>query len=312
MGFNVNNMVKPQTKELNKNALIFAKETSPTKRPYLEDEKLNFSKTDILYLLKNMNKIYKLPYTLLKTVKLIQKDRLFIKTKISLEDYIQLQILAEKMGVDDFGFFEIKAENIFKDCGVPHKYALVFSIGMDKKAFSTAPSIECQLEVAKVYYDTGDIANKMAEFLQSKGFGASPNHSMGGQLDYSMAVEWAGFGITGRHSMAITPKNGPCHRVSVVYTSIDNLDDFISNSNEDMQWVKSFCQKCGKCIRKCPTNAILQEPILIDGYNPTRINYESCADEFTNYGCGICIKECPFSSGNYEKIKEAYEKSNRQ
>ncbi|MDH8679342.1 4Fe-4S binding protein [Fusibacter bizertensis] len=84
------------------------------------------------------------------------------------------------------------------------------------------------------------------------------------------------------------------------------MNDFISNPIEDMQWVKSFCQKCGKCIRKCPTNAILQEPVMIDGHNPTRINYESCAEGFTKYGCGICIKECPFSLGNYEK-KEAYQ-----
>jgi hypothetical protein len=46
---------------------------------------------DIITLIKNLKKIYNLPYTLYKTV------------------------------------------NLIKNCGVPYKYALVFSTAMDKK-----------------------------------------------------------------------------------------------------------------------------------------------------------------------------------
>lgn len=77
-----------------------------------------------------------------------------------------------------------------------------------------------------------------------------------------------------------------------------------------MIWIKEFCQKCGKCERKCPTQAILDVPVILDGYNPTRINYEKCSNGFANYGCGICIKECPFSLGSYEKIKDAFKRAN--
>ncbi|MDH8679344.1 hypothetical protein QE109_14395 [Fusibacter bizertensis] len=65
MGFSLNNAVKPQTKELNMNVLIFAKDTYPTKRPHVEGEKPDFSKADILYLLKNIGKIYKLPFAMI-------------------------------------------------------------------------------------------------------------------------------------------------------------------------------------------------------------------------------------------------------
>ncbi|MDF2523014.1 MAG: 4Fe-4S protein [Clostridiales bacterium] len=310
MGFSLNSAVKPQTNELNRKALIHSKDTSPVKRRYVEGEKPSFNKRDITYLLKNIRKIYKLPFSMNKTVRLIKNDRFAINTRITREIFEELDRLIQDLGVDDYGFFEIEPENIFKDCGVPHKFALVFSSGMDMKAFKTAPGIECQLEVAKVYYKTGNIANRVAEFLQGKGFGASPNHSMGGQLDYSMAAEWAGIAVAGRHSMAITKKNGPCNRIAVVYTNIENLSDFIIRKNDDMLWIKDFCLKCGKCQRKCPTEAILNEPVVLDGFNPTRIDYQKCSEGFIHYGCGICIKECPFSKGNYERIMESYKKTN--
>ena len=312
MGFSLNNAVKPQTTELNKRAKIYSNDFSPTKRLYVEGEKERFSKNDIMILLRNIKKIYKTPFSMMKTVKLIKADQPGNSKGISQEIVDELKELMDSLGVDDYGFFEVTPERLFKGCGTPHKYALVFSSGMDIEKFREAPSMFCQLEVARVYSQTGDVANKVATYLQSKGFGASPNHSMGGQLDYSMAAEWAGIAITGRHSMAITKKNGPCHRISVVYTDIVNLSEYISHNNDDMHWINDFCKKCGKCIRTCPTSAILQEPIVLDGTNPTRIDYDKCCNGFVNYGCGICIKECPFSSGNYEKLEKAFYKMNQK
>ena len=304
MGMSLNKVVKPQSNELNKRAVLSSGGKSPIKRLYVEGAKPDFSKQDVAYLLKNIKKIYKLPHSLYKTVDLIKKDTTFVNNQIIKESFNQLETLLMSLGVDDYGFFEVTPDKIFKGYSVPHKYALVFSSGMDKSDFDTAPSIRCQLEVARVYYDTGNIANQVAAFLQSSGFGASPNHSMGGQLDYSMAAEWAGIAVTGRHSMAITKKNGPCHRISVVYTNIENLGTFIDRNNDDMLWINDFCQKCGKCQRKCPTGAILKEPVVLDGFNPTRIEYDKCCEGFLNYGCGICIKECPFTGGQYDSIKE--------
>jgi epoxyqueuosine reductase len=310
MGFSLNKAVKPQTIELNKKARIFSNEFSPIKRLYVEDEKKRFSKKDLIVLLKSIRKIYKVPFSMMKTVKLIKNDRPGTTNQLSYEIFADLVKLLNSLGVDDYGFFEITPERLFKGCGVPHKYALVFSSEMNIEAFKEAPSMECQIEVAKIYSRTGDIANKVASYLQSKGFGASPNHSMGGQLDYSMAAEWAGIGITGRHSMAMTKKNGPCHRISVVYTDIENLSDYITRKNNDMLWINNFCKRCGKCIRKCPTKAILQKPVILDGINPTKIDYNKCCQGFLNYGCGICIKECPFTNIGYEKLKHTFQKQN--
>lgn len=282
MGLSLNKLVKPQNIELNNRAKVFSNEKSPTKRLYVEGRKRNFNISDALYLLKNLKKIYKFPYSMYKTVKLIKKDAP-INSHMSPEVFEELNQLLLSLQVDEYGFFEVTSDKVFKDCGVPYKYALVFSSAMDKTAFRTAPSIECQVEVAKVYCQTGNIANEVAEFLQKKGFGASPNHSMGGQLDYSMAAEWAGMAITGRHSMAITKKQGPCHRLSVVYTNIENQGEFVNRNTNDMGWIREFCQKCGKCIRKCPSGAIMEAPVVMDGFNPTRIDYEKCCEGFISY-----------------------------
>lgn len=307
MGITLNKVVEPQTIELNKKAIIFSNEHSPTKRHYVEGKRPGFNRRDVLVLLKNFKRVYKLPYTLYKTVNLIKKKTLSTKKRISAPIFDELIQMLKELQVDDFGYFEVTPEKLFKDCGVPYKYALVFSVAMDKNVFVDAPSIKCQLDVARVYTVTGNVANRVSEFLQRKGFGACPNHSMGGQLDYSMAAEWAGIATTGRHSMAITKKNGACNRISVVYTNIENLGEFIKNT-EEMTWIRGFCEKCGKCIKKCPTGAIYEKPVTLDGFNPTRVDYEKCCEGFMKYGCGICIKECPFTTGNYEKIKKAYQK----
>lgn len=305
MGFSLNTPVKPQTTELNKKAKISGTEKSPTKRLYVEGGKRDISRSDALYLIKNIRHVYRFPYSLYNTVKLIRSDTCD-GSHMSQEVYVEFGALLESLKVGDYGFFEVTPAKVFKDCGVPHKYALVFSCGMDDAAFKAAPSMECQVEVAKVYCETGHIANMVSDFLQGKGFGASPNHSMGGQLDYSMAAEWAGIAITGRHSMAITKKHGPCHRICVVYTSIENLGEYIKRNSDDMVWIREFCKKCGKCLRMCPTGAIMEVPTVLDGSNPTRIDYDKCCQGFVNFGCGICIRECPFTSGNYNKIKEPF------
>ena len=243
MGLSLNRVVKPQSDLLNKSATVFSDEKSATKRLYVEGKKPQLTTSDFKYMIRNIKKIYRLPASLINTTKLIKSDRHNDKRIMSDTDYKQLYELLMSLDVEEYGFFEVTPERIFQGYGVPHKFALVLSIPMNLDSFKSAPSIECQLEVARVYASTGNAANRVADFLQSEGYGASPNHSMGGQLDYSMACEWAGIGTVGRHSMAITPRSGACHRIPIVYVGIDNLHEFIQSNSHELEWVKSFCEK---------------------------------------------------------------------
>lgn len=307
MALSLNQITKPQAELLNKSSIIYSIENSARKRPYVEGKTPQLTAKDFSYMLKNLRKIYRLPSSLVRTTKLIKQDLKNGRNSINLNEFVQLQDLLASLGVNTYGFFEVTPEKVFKGYGVPHKYALVLSIPMDKESFKSAPCIECQIEVARVYEQTGTAANTVASFLQGLGFGASPNHSMGGQLDYSMACEWAGIGVVGRHSMAITPQSGPCHRVSVVYVSIENLNAYIRQEPFELEWVKSFCEKCGKCIRSCPTKAILDKPVILEGVCPTSILYDNCSEGFSKYGCGVCIQACPFTVSGYDKIKSMVE-----
>lgn len=305
MGLSLNKIVKPQSIALNKKATLFSNDRSPSKRLYVEGMTPRFTRQDVLLLLKNLRSIYRLPFTLYKTTKLIRHGKRPLRSVLDRQTFEAFSRLMQDLEVADWGVFEVTPEKVFKDCGVPYTNAIVLSVKMDPTKFTTAPSMECQLEVAKIYTKSGDAANILSSFLQKNGYGATPNHSMGGQVDYSMAAQWANMAVVGRHSMAITRKSGACHRISLVYTNITNFSEFIPQE-EDLSWISDFCGKCGKCIRNCPKNAIYPEPLKNGNLPLTRIDYERCCEGFRDYGCGVCIKVCPFTTMDYETLKNAY------
>lgn len=88
--------------------------------------------------------------------------------------------------------------------------------------FETAPSMEAQIEVMRVYGETGKAVNKISKYLRENGYNAVSNHSMGGSIDYCKAGMIAGLGYIGRHGMLMTPQNGSCHRSAIVYSDIEN------------------------------------------------------------------------------------------
>lgn len=71
---------------------------------------------------------------------------------------------------------------------------------------------------------------------------------------YPHLAQNAGLGFKGRHGMVITPEFGPRQRISVIFTSIQNLP---VNSSNEHSWVPDFCLKYGGCVKKCPGNAIV-------------------------------------------------------
>ncbi|MCK4897065.1 MAG: [Fe-S]-binding protein, partial [Candidatus Heimdallarchaeota archaeon] len=91
-----------------------------------------------------------------------------------------------------------------------------------------------------------------------------------------------------------------------VFTSIQNLP--ITDGDEH-SWIGEFCKTCLKCIKDCPPQAILKEPINHDTGRVTHIDNNKCLPYFgENYGCSICIKVCPFNNSSYDRIKVAFEK----
>ena len=226
------------------------------------------------------------------------------KSEASPEFIAELEALARKLGAKDIAYVKVPRDAIFKDKGIPHPYAVVFTVEMDKARISTAPSFEAMHEVIHGYKNLAVIGNKMAEFMHKQGFAAYPGTAVGGLTDYPHLAELAGLGTIGYHGLLISPHDGARLRINTIYTNITNLP--IKTENEHT-WVRDFCAMCKKCVRQCPVGAIYDEPQTQAAGNVQCIDHDLCRDFFmSNYSCAVCLAVCPFSQVGYDKVKAGF------
>ncbi|KAF5070155.1 Epoxyqueuosine reductase [anaerobic digester metagenome] len=200
---------------------------------------------------------------------------------------------ASSIGIDKVAYTPVPPEFIFQDRKLIYENAIILVMEMDKKAIDNAPSSQTQEMGVVTYDELGKATNHLTDFLRENGVAAQASHPAGGFVVYPALAQKAGLGWKGRHGMLITPEFGPRQRISVIFTSINNLPDNGSNSHS---WVSSFCEKCGKCIKACPGNAITEESDA-SSIKRTVILKEFC------HGCTICMKECSFNKRGYDQIK---------
>jgi epoxyqueuosine reductase len=204
-----------------------------------------------------------------------------------------LENYAHSIGIDRVGYTEVPPEYIFQDRSISYSHAIVLVMEMDKEAVDKAPSDITQ-EMSTVTYDEmGKATNQITQYLRENGFAAQASHPAGGFVVYPALAQKAGLGCRGRHGMLITPEFGPRQRISAIFTSINNLPH---NGGNDHFWVSEFCEKCGKCVKTCPANAITEEANG-NGTKRTVILKEFC------HGCTICMRECSFNKRDYNRIK---------
>ena len=200
---------------------------------------------------------------------------------------------ASSIGIDKVAYTPVPAEFIFQDRKLTYENAIILVTEMDKEAIDNAPSPQTQAMGVVTYDELGKATNLLTDYLRENGVAAQASHPAGGFVVYPALAQKAGLGWKGRHGMLITPEFGPRQRISAIFTSINNLAYNGSNSHS---WVASFCEKCGKCIKACPGNAITEE-CDVDGKTRTVILKESC------HGCTICMKECSFNKREYNQLK---------
>lgn len=218
----------------------------------------------------------------------------------------ELEEYAKGLGIADIGYTEVNPRYIFKEFRILFKNAIVFTIEMNKEKIRLAPSIPSFIEVFRTYYEVGVIVNKVSDFLRARGYNAHAGPAVGGDVNYIPIAIDAGLGYSGKNGLLITRNNGPRIRLAAVYTDIENLPFAQENQHK---WVRDYCENCNICIQKCPVDAIyLETKTLADG-DPAFIDHTICAMPFSNdNGCTLCIKHCPFSYSDYDKIKAKFEK----
>ena len=210
---------------------------------------------------------------------------------------------SKKLGAVNIGVTELQEyhkyshaghDNYGKPVELNHKFALAFTVEMDKFQLGASPAGPTVMESAQQYLESGSIAVQVSAFIRMLGYPARAHIDGNYQVLCPLIARDAGLGEIGRMGLLMTPKLGPRVRISVVTTDLP-LD--INEHGYDYTMI-DFCNKCNKCAVNCPPKAIpYDEREMIDGVERWKINSESCYTYWCIAGtdCGRCMSVCPYS-----------------
>ena len=228
------------------------------------------------------------------------------KTRVPEGFLDDLERYAKSQDVSSIGYTQVPERWIFQGKAILHLNAIVLTMEMDKVRIDTAPSPAGAQAVFEIYRDLGIAANRIATYLRQRTYSAHAAHPLGGPALYPPLTQMAGLGWLSASGMIVTPEHGPRVRLAAVLTSIENLPFSTYN---DHAWVKDFCAACGICVRECPADAILPEPIRHENGQITCVINPRCFPYFNDYhGCSVCIRVCPFNNASYDDIKTTFQR----
>lgn len=245
---------------------------------------------------------------MIKSASNLKKNPISGRRIMTSEDLDDIETYAKSMGVESIGYTKVNRDHIFKEFHILTDNAMIITMKMDKEIIDTNPSLATTKEIFRTYYELGVIVNKLADRLRSKGYRVHASPALGGDINTVPTGRDANLGYVGKNGILITPEEGPCVRLAGLFIDVDNLP--IASTN-DHKWIESFCDSCNKCVRMCPGNAIFKEPLILEDGTKQYIDAEKCAEPFSK-GCSMCISECVFTGGHYDKIKSAYLKEGEQ
>jgi epoxyqueuosine reductase len=178
------------------------------------------------------------------------------------------------------------------------KYAIAFAVEMDYDMIKTSPTTIAGAGTGLGYSKHAYTAGILAEFIRNLGYKAIPCGNDTG-LSIPIAID-AGLGELGRNGLLITKEFGPRVRLAKVLTDLPLQTDTPIEFG-----VTEFCEKCGKCARYCPGQAIMYGEMTDKPHNISNssgqikwpINAEKCLSFWAGSGstCANCIRVCPFN-----------------
>jgi ferredoxin len=175
-----------------------------------------------------------------------------------------------------------------------HPYAIVFALQMDVVMIATSPKAPVIVETGKQYVEAAKISILMAEFIRRIGYSARAHIAGSNYQAMVTPLGWeAGLGELGRLGTLITSKYGPRARLGLVTTDLPLKPD-----KPKVLGIQDFCEKCQKCARNCPAQAIpYGSQKEENGVFKWVLNREECYRYWRKSGtdCAMCLYVCPFS-----------------
>lgn len=179
-----------------------------------------------------------------------------------------------------------------------HKYALVVLIDQGHETFQGASGNDwiSGSQSMRSYLRGAEITGVMAEMIREMGHPARAHTNLDSHVVHVPLVLNAGLGEQSRiGESAINPFLGMRFKTSVLTTDIPLVPDKPIDFG-----VQTFCSKCLKCARECPSQAIpYGDKVIFNGYETWKPDSERCtmyrATNIKGSACGRCVKTCPLS-----------------
>ena len=179
-----------------------------------------------------------------------------------------------------------------------HKYAIVVVIdqGWDSFEGSSGDDWISGAMSYRAYYHGSTVSTIVGDYIRRLGYPAQAHSNAHGDVQQIPLMLLAGLGEMSRiGELVLNPFVGPRHKTAVITTdlplAIDKPIDF---------GLQDFCDKCKKCARECPAQAIpYGDKVLYNGYEIWKPDVEKCTKyRVTNpkgSACGRCMKMCPWN-----------------
>jgi epoxyqueuosine reductase len=177
-----------------------------------------------------------------------------------------------------------------------YRYAVVVAVEMDYDDVRRSPAVAPSVDLG--YSEMAFVATSVAEFIRFLGYHAIPSGN-DTALSIPLAVD-AGLGELGRNGLLITQEYGPRVRLCKVFTDLPLKADGPIDIG-----VQDLCEKCDKCARYCPGQAIMKEERTDQPRNRCNnsgvlkwpLDAERCVEWWyrNGTGCTNCIRVCPWN-----------------
>jgi len=221
------------------------------------------------------------------------------------DDFIQkFEDYAHSLGIGSLGYTQMTPDIMIKDKFIQYPFTIVFTMEMSDEILETAPGADAKDLNDTAYVKASILTTKLSDFLRKNGYATEIAHPMGGIVNFSALGQKAGLGYIGKNGLLITPELGPRLKLSAIFVSIANLP--VKEDNEHA-WIPEYCDKCSKCVKACPHEALIEKEVCCGGKEVELIK-KNCIG--CSQGCTYCIEACPFEEKGYEHVKNKFNKMN--